>query len=205
MTTAFIDTKDFSRVAVELSTIPKQIPKAASSALNRTMNFTATQMNREVRKEYTIKAKDVRKTIKKYGARPSNLHAYVESTGHTLSLTHFQHKPRKPPKRPKVPQVKIKKSSGYKAVKTTPKAFVQTMNNATNIWKRKGPQRLPVKMLRTLSIPQMISNEEIMKNIQKAAQDKLEERIGHEINWRLEKAAKRRRRRYDRYKNSRSI
>lgn len=190
MSNLYIDTKELKQITIELNKLPKQIPQATASALNRTLDFTATRIKKEVTAEYSIKSKDVNKTLEKKRASKSNLYAYVQSKGHTLSLARFPHSPRKYSKRLKAVKVKVKKTGGYKLVNTQPKAFVQTMNNATNIWKREGQRRLPVKMLRTLSIPQMISNEETLGRIQEAAAKKLQERISHEIQWRLDKAAK---------------
>lgn len=188
----YVDGKELKNIKIKLGDFEKQIPGATASALNRTLTYTATQTNRLVREEYSIKAKDVKKTIKKHKASKSNLYAYLESTGHTISLGRFPHKPRKYSKRGKPVEVKIKKSSGYKKVNTNPKAFVQNMNGATNVFKRVGKKRLPVRVLRTLSVPQMISNPDRIKKIQEAAGKKLEERVQHEINWRLNKASKRR-------------
>ncbi|HHW03409.1 MAG TPA: hypothetical protein GXX35_11495 [Thermoanaerobacterales bacterium] len=189
MSDLYIDTKELKQITIELNKLPKQIPQATAAALNRTLDFTATRIKKEVTAEYSVKSSDVSKTLKKKRASRSNLYAYIESKGHTLSLARFPHSPRKYSKRAKAVKVKVKKSGGYKTVNTQPKAFVQTMNNATNIWKREGPGRHPVTMLRTLSIPQMISNEGTMKKIQDAAAKKLQERVNHEIKWRLDKAA----------------
>lgn len=189
MSDIFIDTKELKKITIELNKLPKQIPQATASALNRTLDFTATRIKKEVTAEYSVKSSDVSKTLKKKRASRSNLYAYIQSKGHTLSLARFPHSPRKYSKRAKVVMVQVKKSGGYKIVDTQPKAFVQAMGKATNIWKRQGPGRYPVTILRTLSVPQMISNNETREKIQDAAAKKLQERVNHEIKWRLDKAA----------------
>jgi hypothetical protein len=105
-------------------------------------------------------------------------------------LGKFQHTPKNYSKKAKSVKVKVKKSEGFKVIKTSPAAFVQTIyGGEADIYKRKDNKRFPVVKLRTLSIPQMISNDKVMKNIQEAAGKKLQERINHEINWRIDKAA----------------
>ncbi|KNF08552.1 prophage minor tail protein Z [Gottschalkia purinilytica] len=182
----YIDTKELKKIAFRLRDVPKQIPGATASALNRTLTHTATKMDREVRNEYAIKSTDVKKTIRKYKASKSKLYARIESKGGTISLSKFPHSPKKYNKRAKNVKVKVKQS-GQKVINTQPKAFVQNINGATNIWRRKNRNRNSIIVLRTLSVPQMISNKKTMKKIKKAAHDKLKERVNHEIDWRLGK------------------
>lgn len=187
----FIEKNSLEKVSIQLEKIPKQIPGATASALNRTLTFTASQTDKEIRNIYSIKSKEVKKTFKKHKASKSNLYAYLESTGRTIALSKFPHKPKNPPKRRRKSgvQVKIKKSGGYKKISVNPSAFVQTIG-ATNIWKRKDKIRFPVVVLRTLAIPQMIRNNKIKENVQELSAKKLEERVQHEIQWRLNKASK---------------
>ncbi|MDU4597467.1 MAG: phage tail protein [Clostridium sporogenes] len=188
----FVDYKELNQIKIELGKVPGQIPGATASALNRTLRYTFTHTDKEVRNLYAIKSKDVKSTMKKHLASKSNLYAYLSSTGSTINLTKFPHRPRKFSKRNKkrMVQVKIKTNGGYKGINTTPKAFVQTIGGKTNIWKRKGKERFPVTTLRTLSVPQMIKNEKISEKVQRLSNEKLEERIEHEINWRLDKLSK---------------
>lgn len=183
----FIDTKDIKKVVIKLSNIPKEIPGATASALNRTLDYTVTQTGREVTKKYAISQKEVKKTMKKQKASKSSLYAHVESKGGLMALHKFPHTPKRYSKKAKV-KVQVIKGKGKKVMSTSPPAFTQTMENTTGIWKRKGKKRTPVVLLRTLSVPQMISNEETLKSIEEAANKKLQERIEHEIDWRLKKA-----------------
>lgn len=185
-----IDTKELKKVALKLSGVPKQIPGATAAALNRTLTYTITQTTREVTKKYSIKSRDIKKTIKKHKASKSKLNACMESRGSSIALHKFPHTPRKYSKRSKAVKVQIIKSKGKKTINTSPKAFVQTMNNTNGIFKRKSKKRTPVVILRTISVPQMISNEETMTKIEKLANNKLKERISHEIDWRLSKVGK---------------
>ncbi|MGF7431091.1 phage tail protein [Thermoanaerobacterium thermosaccharolyticum] len=196
----FVDTKQLNRIAIELKNLDNQIPGAASSAVNRTLDFVYTRIGRLVTQEYAIKVSDVKKTMTKYKASKTNLYAKIISKGHTLSLAHFPFSPKKPMtggkrRKAKAVKVKIKRQEGYKTIKTNPLPFVASTGARSadktqfNVFKREGSSRLPIKVLRTLSIPQMITNVNVSDQIQKLAQEKLMERIQHEIEWRLDKAA----------------
>ncbi len=185
-----VETKGLNRLAIELKGFEKQIPGAAASALNRTLDFINTRIGRIVAQEYAIKTSDVKKTISKNKARKGEISASLISRGHTLSLSHFPFSPKQPGTSKRYVKVKIKKQGGYKTVNTDPKAFVQTMNNSLNVFKRVGPKRKPVVVLRTLSIPQMIDNTVVSSQVRQLAVDKLTERITHEVSYRLDKAAK---------------
>lgn len=188
----FINAKGFASIRIDLISIPKQIPGATRSAVNRTLNFTATRISKEVTNEYTVAKKDVNATLTKHKASGSSFYAWIDSKGSSISLGKFKHKPAKYSKRIKKVQVRIKKSGGYKVIHTSPSAFVQTIyGSSSDIYRRKDKRRMPVKKLRTISIPQMIANPQIINNIEDASAQKLQERIEHEIEWRLNKAAER--------------
>lgn len=186
----YIDSKGLSSIRINLQEVSKQVPGATRSAINRTLDFTATKTVKEVTNEYTIKGKTVKSTMKKVKAKGSSMYAYISSTGAAIPLGKFSHTPKNYSKKLKNVKVKVKKSGGYKVVNTSPKPFVQKIyGDESDIYKRKGNSRFPVIKLKSVSIPQMISNEKIMKNIQKAANDKLYERVKHEVEWRINKAA----------------
>lgn len=183
----FINDKEIKQIAIKLQQFPKQVPRATASALNRTLDYTATLTKKEVTKMYSIKQKDVGVTLKKKRASKGSLNASIQSKGQTIALTKFPHNPKQYRPRNKKVKVKVKKQEGYKVIKTSPAAFVQTMNGGTHIWMREGKSRTPVRLLRTLSVPQMISNDEVINTIQEKSGEKLHERINHEIEWRLNK------------------
>lgn len=191
----FVDTKELNKIAIELKGLEKEVPGAVASALNRTVDTINTSIARMVTQEYAIKAGDVKKTIKKHKAQKGSLSAGLVSRGHTLSLAHFQFTPKQPGKKTKV-KVKIKRQGGKKVVNTSPAAFVASTGATTedktqyNVFHRVGDKRLPIKVIRTLSIPQMIGNDKITSQVQEVAQKKLDERIKHEIEFRLDKAKK---------------
>lgn len=189
MAEIIVDTEELKRIAVELKAFPNVAPKAMSAALNRTISTVKTDMRREAVAEYEVKGSDVAKSLSVKKASPARLSAEALSKGRPLALSHFKFKPKKPmagKTRRKV-LVKVKKSSGFTEIKIKPPAFVQNPNGATNIFAREGESRLPIKRLYSLSVPQMISNKEVMNRITEKAHETLDKRVKHEIEYRLKK------------------
>lgn len=209
-----INADDVVRVANELKEIPDKILPAIARVVNRTMDGAITQIKKEVSSEYTIKQKDVADSFtKKRGggrtrATADNLTSTATSAGGQTGLYKFKHLPAKtPPKQRyrKPVRVKIKKQGGEIVVRHNKNlAFMQDVetNNKRNesdpnldvIFAREGKKRLPIKKLHALSVPQMISDKDGRKptivKVQKAAAERLEKEIPREINYRLQKAGK---------------
>lgn len=189
----FIDTRQLKSFRITLGGIEKQIPAATVAALNRTVDHSYTQIGREVSAVYAISQSNVKKTLRKHKANRGNLNAFITSTGHTLSMANFPFSPKKAGTKRAV-TAKIKKADGIKKINTNPNVFVAPTGASSpdsvqyNVFRRIGRKRLPITVIRTLSVPQMIGNEGIMSKIQAAVANKLNERIRHEIDWRLNNA-----------------
>lgn len=187
----FVDTKQLDRLTMELKGFEDKVGEAAYHALNRTLDQVITHVGRIVPKSYAIKAREVKESFGRGIKRPtkSDLTASLTSTGHTLSFAHFPYTPKKP-KRGKrsvfqsAVMATIIKSKGKVLSR---KGFVATTGAKSkdktqyNVFKRLGKERLPIAPIRTLSIPQMITNEDISAQIMKMAQEKMDERLQHEI------------------------
>jgi len=178
-----VDTKQIDRLTLELKGFEKEIGEATYHALKRTVDFVATQVSRIVPKHYSVKATDVKETINKSYPSKKDLSASIQSRGHTLSFYHFPHTPKIPqPGRKYKVRAKIKREGGNKVVNTDPKPFIARLKGGIDhVVKREGEKRKPIVVLRTLSIPQMITNENVGEEIQKAATEKFNERLEHEI------------------------
>lgn len=183
-----IDTKEMEKALKKLSMFPKEMNKATSAAINRTLSFANKRMKQEVRKEYAIKSGEIQSTINIKRAKPSNLTGIVISSGSRLTLGRFSKNAGNWTKNKPV-KVKVKKT-GTKKVNTDPKAFVANLNGNNHIVKRVGKERYPIKVLRTVSVPQMLSNEKVNTKVMDEAQEKLQERVEYEINYRMGKIVK---------------
>ncbi|HEX9061996.1 MAG TPA: phage tail protein [Clostridia bacterium] len=196
--TVKIDTRQLDRLTNELKGFEKEVAEAAKLALNRSIDYTITQTTRFVTRNYSIKSADIKKSfdggIKKTSR--SDLTATITSKGHTLSFAHFPYTP-KNNIRAKKSNIRAKKSIFSSMVMVniikskgkivSRKGFVASTGATSqdktqfNVFKRLGKARLPIATIRTLSIPQMITNEKVGPLIQKAAQEKFDERLEHEI------------------------
>lgn len=187
-----IDTKQLDRLVIELKGFEKQVGEAYYHALNRTLDQVVTHVGRIVPKEYAIKASEVKKSFRNGFRRPSKtkLNASIESKGHTLSLAHFPHSPQRPKKGKYKVKATIKRGS-RKTIITNPPAFLAPTGAASeektqyNVFRRVGQARLPIKVIRTLSIPQMITNEKVSNDIYEFANEKLADRMEHELIYRM--------------------
>ncbi|WP_459482111.1 phage tail protein [Clostridium saccharoperbutylacetonicum] len=184
-----IDDKELKKTVAKLGRFPNEIPKATSAALNRTITSVTKTIKKEVTSKYSIKSGEVAKTFKIRKANNGSLSAVISSQGQVLTLSHFPANLRagwtgKAPIR-----VKVKKS-GYKQINTTPGAFVASLGGNLHIVKRKTSNSYPIEVLKTLSIPQMISNTEISEKVMKDTGEQLQKRIEHEVEYRLGKLSK---------------
>lgn len=181
-----IDDKELKRTVSKLSRFPKEIPKATSAALNRTITFVTKKVKKEVTNEYSIKSGEVAATFKIRKANSSNLSASINSKGRVLTLSHFPANLKAGWNKKSNVKVKVKRT-GYKQVNSEPKPFVASLGGNLQIVRRKTSKNYPIEVLKTLSIPQMISNAKINENISREASERLQERIKHEVEFRLNK------------------
>jgi len=194
----YVDTKELHQLQLNIQTLGKETPKAVSAAVNRAVTSTKAQISKIVRQEYVIKARDVKDTISTKRATPQNPEAAIISKGRLLTIYHHfrvspkrHHDPgtgRMLKKRRKL-NVTIKKGQR----KQLPGAWIgfRRGSGTPQVWIREGKSRYPVKVLRSLSVPQMISNEGSMNKIQEHAQEVLEKRLQHEMEFRISKMKQR--------------
>lgn len=161
-----------------LGEIPGALPKAQAAAINRSLITARAEIVRSVRKEYVIKAEDVRNTIKVTSASAASPIGRIKSMGGPIPLVKFDASKENPVR------VRVKKTGGKKPIKH---AFLQRMGNGyKGIFIRAGKARYPLKQLYGPSVPQMVGNENVMKSVEEKAIETLDKRISHEINRILE-------------------
>ncbi len=196
-----IDDKELKQTIKKLSAFPKEIPKATVSALNRTISFANTKIKKEVTAKYSIKSGEVQQTLTVKKANYSNLTTYIICEGRRYTLAHFERNLKGAAIRGGGVKVQVKKGS-TKTVNINPGAFVASMSGPKNkkklkratitsgtflIAQRVGAARYPIKVLRTLSVPQMVSSNDISEKVLSQSQDMLKKRIEHEVEYRLSK------------------
>lgn len=164
---------------------PQEARKAAAAAASRVVTHVKSRISVEVRKNYVVKASVVKKSL--FTKRPSisaNLiGGVVGATGSQLPLTMFMvsHSARRPL------NVRVKKSGGG----PVPGLF---WGGRSGLAIRRDPMgnitsRLPIKNPGGPSVPQMIENEDVWEAIDESASAMLNDRLVHELQYRLGKVS----------------
>lgn len=171
-----VDMSVLEDVQQRLGEVRVKAPNVISQSLNRTVNNVATNLSREVRQTYTIKAGDIKGTIKKVTSKPNTLHGSVTSSGGSIGLDKFKtsnlnlnfshNKKRKPVK------AAVKKGG----LKTIVNGFAADVHGV-KVFNRSGKNRLPIERQFGPSVPQMAGSPEIAKNVMAKAQDTFDKRL----------------------------
>lgn len=173
-----IDKESIKDVERRLGKFPDKAPNAIANALNRSVSNVSSNIVKEVRKNYHIKAVDVKNTLKIFKASRSRLGAEVRSSGKPLGLNKFKVSPKTVnPKRKTQLKIAVKKDG----VKQILGAFIANLNGI-KVFKREGKRRFPIARKFGPSVPQMIGNKERVNTINHEAWLTYEKRLNHEIN-----------------------
>lgn len=168
----------------------------SAKVINRTIGDFRTRgpgwVSQEVVKEYNIKKKEINSSkkgvtnagkIRVGGVSLDNLEIHYQ--GRLLTPTHFSMKPTVRPAdgRAYTVTAQIKKGEGRKAL--SHKAFLAKSGREGTVqipFQRVGDARLPIKAIKTVSIPQMITNETVSENIHKRISEELGKRLEHNLH-----------------------
>lgn len=183
----------YNDVMREISTM-RGLRGKAEKAVSRTIADFKSRgpgwVSQEVVKEYNIKKKEINGTLKSknsagtirvQGTSVDNVTLRYE--GRVLTPTHFAMRPgTRPKKKAYTVTAQIKKSGGRKPLSS--KAFLahSGAEGTKQIpFMRTGAERLPIVSIKTLSVPQMITNEEVSKAINKRINKELGKRLEHNL------------------------
>lgn len=176
------DKKQMEIAQAMLSGIKNGMPKAVSRAINRTATATNVQASILIKKEYTIKNGTKGKVTR---ATTSRLAGNVNFKGRPRLLHNFSMGITK-----KGITARIKKSSRRRLI---PRTFIRPLKNSNvpGVFQRKkGAARYPVKVLHGPSLPQMAGNVNVQPEVEKFIQQKMDERLNHEVDALLKGYAK---------------
>lgn len=147
-----------------------KINKATVRALNRAIDSSQTAASREIRKTYNIKARAVRRAMKKKRAHRGQVYPYaeLEINGALIPLIEFD--ARWTQKTKIGASVRIKKAGGRKRIKG---AFIGVHGHtgARQVFVRVGQDRYPIKSLRSLSLPQAFRSRVVFRAVQLATRE----------------------------------
>lgn len=178
-----VDDAELQRVQGMLGEFKHKAPNIIASAMNRSITNIKANVPKEVRKDYNVKAAEVKDTLKILKANASKLQAEVKSTGKVLGLDKYKVSPKTVnPKRKSQLKISIKKSN----TKQILGSFIANINGV-KVFKRDGKKRLPISRLMGPSVPQMIGKQEKVDKINRDAYVMYERRINQDINHFLSK------------------
>lgn len=176
-------------VEKRLGNMQKEASLVVSRAINRAISNVKKNVGKETAARYFISSSDVKKTINVTKASKSSLKAAAISQGNGIALSKFKVTPgtpvryREKVRYPKVYKAGVLKAGGVKPLDGDPKAFIAIMKSGhKGVFSRTTRKSFPIKQLYGPSVPQMVKNEDIMKIINKEANDTLQKRINAEVN-----------------------
>ena len=151
---------EFKKISKQLASIPKDAPKVLAAALNQTARDAQKILLKEAKDSYTIKPKYFNKGSQGLQIRKATtrtLSAILDSEGEPIDLYNFKNRATETSTR-----ASVKKGGGMKNILIEDRwAFVATMKSEhTGLFQRAGKNRFPIHKKFSLSVPQMIGNEE---------------------------------------------
>jgi hypothetical protein len=175
-----ITSETIERVETLLAGVPKGAERAFSNAINRGLSHTKTQAFKQVKKVYAVKQEALTAATKTQIRKAStgNLAGYVSFSGVKIPLYKFSVSPKEPGKKQKV-RAGVMKGGGA----VFEDAFIARMSNGhTGIFERLTSKRFPIEEKMGLSAAQMVGNEANIELLTQEAQEKVDERLKHEID-----------------------
>lgn len=175
-----ITSEAIERAQTLLAGVPKGSERAFSNAINRALTHSKTKAFQEARKVYAVKQGDLNsETVTRIQkASTGNIVGYVLFSGVKIPLFRFNVS-RSAAKKTKHIKAGLMKGS-WTAFED---AFIAQMNSGhIGIFERETAKRLPIKEFMGLSGAQMVQNEVVMDQLSKEAQEKVNERVMHEID-----------------------
>jgi hypothetical protein len=177
-----VDLTDVKDLVKDLQVCPQMIRQATASALNRTLTFIGAETKRQVQQEYAV-TKSIQKAFTKKRATQNNLTAEAIYTDKSIPMFVFKHTVAQNRFRSPV-TITIKKSNGKQTHNGSNPALFRGYGK--KIMRRESGEK-NIRTAYTLSIPQMVANDDVYKVIAEKAQSHFYKRLEHEVDWRMKK------------------
>ena len=179
--------KNIKEVQEGLNAKEAQLIKAVNATTSDFRRAGPGWISQEVTNVYAIKKKDV--TQSKKGAKTNGKvniagvmlnNVEIEYRGSLMTPIHFKMTPKKRPAKPGYRvSVEIKKGSKFRLPKNV---FLADNGGGTEIpFQREGDSRYPIRSVKSVSVPQMITNKDVSESIQKRVNEELDKRLQHNI------------------------
>lgn len=171
-----IGLQNAERIRLLFKSMPSVANRAMSLAINRALQSGKTAAVRAVTEEYTIKAKDVRKTLTIRRANKSALEGELKSSSRRPLLSSYSIKPfRETTGAARTPLRAAVRRDGYKSLGN---AFI---HNGIPLM-RKGNESYPLKALYGRAPAETIANEVIAEQVRDRIAETVNKRFFHEVS-----------------------
>lgn len=186
-----IDDKEVKKALV---TLGNRADAVIARAANRAMTTANKRMSKEVRERYVaVKNEDVKKALFKRRAsanRPTATLIYKSKHENLYKMGKVS--PRRIVKRNNPPfyEAQVMKDGQMTPLKRRPRPFVQKMpqNGHVGLFRRKSDDGLrKIEAVYAPALTQMMTNKEVLANVEKETGETFLKRLDHEIAWELRK------------------
>ncbi|MEY8517186.1 phage tail protein [Lachnospiraceae bacterium 29-84] len=174
-----VSAEAIERVECILAGVPKGAERALSNAINRGLSRVKTGATKRVKEVYTVQSSAINEATntKIQKASTGKLAGYIHFSGCKIPLYKFKVTPKAPGVKKQVTAA-VKKGGGT----AFENAFIAQMKSGhTGVFERETSKRLPVEEKMGLAMAQMVGNLNVMTEIEKEAQEVINERLEHEI------------------------
>jgi hypothetical protein len=171
-----LDASAVAKLIGVIGQIKNGISRVMVPAINTSVTHGRTVLKREIRKEYTIKARDIPTDV--HYATPEHLGGSVTVRSGMLGLEKFKYTPKNPPKHPRMVRAEVRIGKGG----NLPHAFVARMPNAlVGIFTRVGKTRLPIRRRLAIGASIMASQPRVQDIVGKEMASTLVKRINSQV------------------------
>ena len=185
MITYEVNKADVDRVLKKLKGMEKDAPKVIKNAINKTAKEARKKLAEGAQSAYTVKSAGWNSRMKIQNATTGNLEAIIRVKDRPLTTTRFSHRGNK------------KKAGGAGAAADIVKGGLKEIISQTSgkafkvnglIMQRRSADRLPVKVLRSNSVPKMIEKVyQGERGIDRALKDTINQTLHRNIGAELAK------------------
>jgi nucleoid DNA-binding protein len=184
-----INIENGEEIIEALGVTKAQMKKAVKRTVSDLKQRVPGWISEKVMEEYNIKKKDIKEalkiknratTVEISGVKVDSLDFVFK--GRPLTPIHFKMKPNKPYKHNRKYTVSAEIKKGNRVTLGTKGVFIQKPGNGGERYlpfQRQGDARYPIDVIRTVSIPQMITNDKVKEEIQQKVDREALERLRH--------------------------
>lgn len=169
-----VDQASLKQVQQKLGDMKSKAPTVIARGLNQTAVTARQDLAEKAQESYTVKTGKFKSNMKISKAYAGNLEAIIRSNGKPLNITNFKSsKPKKSAAKADITK------TGLKAIEMSGIKAFGGKNGL--IWQRRSKARLPIKPLKSNSIPKMIEGKRVFKELEPKIQETLQKEINRQI------------------------